>query len=322
MSTAARVPETRELTGDQAWNTLVATDRRKLLKDAFMRLRSADGFSHSRSLAFTTALLLIQAIVALVGLAAAFGDHGLGRVIVRTIHEAVPGPAGRVLTDAVEQAHRAGATDRWLAIAFGFVGALVTGATMLGQFERGLNRMYGIEQDRPTVQKYGLALLLTVTSGLLATAAFVALALGRGIEKGIDSETTTEVWSVVRWPLAVVFATAAFTMLFRWSPRRRQPSPSWLAFGAIVSVALWFVSTVLLELVFRSATSFGEAYGPLAGMVALLFWSFFSAVSILYGGAVAAQLEAVRAGRPRPKDKKKVRQSEPDLPPRLVPSQS
>ena len=193
---------------------------------------------------------------------------------------------------------------------------------MLGQFERGLNRLYGIEQDRPTVQKYGLAFVLTVTSGLLATAAFIALALGRGIENGLDSKTLTDVWAVARWPFALVLAIAAFTMLFRWSPRRRQPSPSWLAFGAGVSVVLWFLFTALLALVFQVATSFGDAYGPLAGMVALLFWSFFSAVAILYGGAVAAQLEAVRAGSPGPKDPEKIEHSEPLLEGRLVGSSS
>ena len=40
-----------------------------------MRLRVADGFSHARSLAFVTSLVLVQAIIALVGLAAALGDE-------------------------------------------------------------------------------------------------------------------------------------------------------------------------------------------------------------------------------------------------------
>ena len=42
-------------------------------RDAFQRLRVSDGFSHARSLAFTLALVLVQAIIALVGLAAALG---------------------------------------------------------------------------------------------------------------------------------------------------------------------------------------------------------------------------------------------------------
>ena len=67
MSTAAKVPETWELTGDDARKTLLETGRLKLVKDAFVRLRAADGFSHARSLAFVTSLVLVQGLVAVVG---------------------------------------------------------------------------------------------------------------------------------------------------------------------------------------------------------------------------------------------------------------
>ena len=53
MSTATPVPETWQLTGDDARETLLHLGRRNLIRDAFQRLRSADGFSHARSLAFT-----------------------------------------------------------------------------------------------------------------------------------------------------------------------------------------------------------------------------------------------------------------------------
>jgi uncharacterized BrkB/YihY/UPF0761 family membrane protein len=42
--------------------------------------------------------------------------------------------------------------------------------------------------------------------------------------------------------------------------------------------------------------SFGQIYGPLAGIVALLLWALMSATALLYGAAVCAQLEACRAG--------------------------
>jgi uncharacterized BrkB/YihY/UPF0761 family membrane protein len=47
-------------------------------------------------------------------------------------------------------------------------------------------------------------------------------------------------------------------------------------------------------------------------MVALLLWSLLSAVAVLYGGAVGAQLEADRAGRQKPQDREKVEHAEPD----------
>ena len=43
----------------------------------------------------------------------------------------------------------------------------MTATTAMGQIERGLNRLYGVEQDRPFLHKYGLALLLAVSSGVL-----------------------------------------------------------------------------------------------------------------------------------------------------------
>ena len=90
-----------------------------------------------------------------------------GRWSVRSA-SAVPGPASRVLTDAVTQAYATGASSRWLpARARHGAARLITGSTLFGQLERGLNRIYGVEQDRPSVQKYGLALLLTVTAGAL-----------------------------------------------------------------------------------------------------------------------------------------------------------
>jgi uncharacterized BrkB/YihY/UPF0761 family membrane protein len=61
-------------------------------------------------------------------------------------------------------------------------------------------------------------------------------------------------------------------------------------------------STAILALFFGWSHSFGRTYGPLAGMVALLIWLMLVSVSVLFGAAVAAQLEAVRAGDPRPQD--------------------
>ena len=145
VSTATAVPETWELTGDDARETLLHTGRRKLVRDAFLRLRAADGFSHARSLAFALALVLVQAIIALVGLAAALGKGGASDVIVRSLEAAAPGPAGDLLTSAVSQAHEAGASNRYLALSLGLLGAIVTGTTLMGQFERALNRLYGIE---------------------------------------------------------------------------------------------------------------------------------------------------------------------------------
>jgi YihY family inner membrane protein len=310
MSTANVVPETWELTGDDARETLRRTGRLRLFRDAMKRLRAADGFSHARALAFATALVLVQAIIAMVGLATALGRGAASDLIVGTLRSAAPGPAGVVLTQAVDQANRAGASHRYLALLIGLIGAIVSSCTFMGQLERGLNRLYGLEQDRPALRKYGLALLLTISAGALATVAFAAVALGDSIGSSLGN-VAASLWSWIRWPLGLLLMTAAVAMLFRLSPRRRQPAWSWLAFGAMVSIGLWSIATFMLSLFFHISPSFGQTYGPLAGIVALLLWSLLSSIALLLGAAVGAQLEAVRAGAPAPKNAGKVAGSVP-----------
>jgi YihY family inner membrane protein len=301
MSSANAVPETRDLTGSDVKETLRHTGSMRLLRDAFERLRASDGFSHARSMAFATSLILVQAVIALLGLASVLGAGRVSDAIVGMLQDVFPGPAGAVLTDAVKQAHEAGAQNRSLALTVGLAGAIVTGTILLGQIERAMNRLYGIERDRPTLKKYGRAFVLTISAGLLAVGAFVVMFLGQGVGSSLDSPVAKDVWNVVRWPLAFVLLTGATACIFRWSPRRHQPEWSWLAIGALLSVALVVVVTIVLNGIFQLSSTFGQTYGPLAGFVALLLWTLLSSIALLYGVAIAAQLEAVRAGVPAPR---------------------
>ncbi|MGH2596420.1 MAG: YihY/virulence factor BrkB family protein [Actinomycetota bacterium] len=301
MSSANGVPETRSLSGDDAWETLSRTGRLRLVGDAFRRFRAADGFSHARSMAFIGELVLVQGVIVLVGLASAIHRGGLSDLIVRTLKAAAPGPAGTVLTQAVNQAHRANTSHRYLALTIGLFGALISGTTLMGQMERGLNRLYGIERDRPTLLKYGRALVLAASVGLLVAAAFTAIAFGRQIARSLGSDFAVRLWEGLRWPLAMLLVAIAIGVMFRVCPRRAQPRWPWLAFGATISVFLWVVVTVLLALFFSASATFGQTYGPLAGIVALILWALASSIAVLFGGAVAAQLEAVRAGASSPR---------------------
>jgi YihY family inner membrane protein len=313
VSTATLVPETRGLSGDDAWAVLRRTGRFRLLKDAFQRMRVADGFSHARSFAFMSALVAVQGVIGLVGLAGALNKGGVSDVIVATIRRAVPGPAGQVLTTAVAHAHSTAAEHHYGAVIVGVLGCLITGTTALGQLERGLNRIYGVEQDRPSLRKYGLALIFALSAGTLALLAFGCLAFGRelfGRGSGADNGLSTA-WNIARWPLGLALIATAIALLFRWSPRRCQPRLSWLAFGAGVSVVLWALATAGLGFFYRFSSSFGQTYGPLAGMIALLVWCLLSSIALFYGAAIAAQLEGVRAGESAPQDAEKVAESEP-----------
>jgi len=303
MSTATAVPQTFELEGDDARGILKRTGRRRLLRDSFERFRAADGFSHARALAFQIVLTAFPALIAVVGLTVDLDQEDFRRLIQETIRGVAPGPAGEILTQAFQQGSDA-AADSGTAIFVGLAAALIAATGAMGQIERGSNRIYGVESDRSSLGKYVTAFVLAISVGVLILVAFVLFIGGSAIEEAGAatgwSDTAVTIWEIVRWPVVLVFVLAGFSLLFKVVPRRRQPSMSWLASGAIVTVVLWLAFTGLLSLYLTASEAFGDTYGPLAGIIGLLLWAFLTSLAVFFGIASAAQLEAVRAGVTRP----------------------
>jgi YihY family inner membrane protein len=303
MSTATSVPETYELEGDDALRTLRTTGWGRLARDSFVRFRAADGTSHSRSLAFQVMLTLLPFVIAVVGLATAMNVDQLRQLLTQTVDRLAPGPAGQIFTQAIGQGARSASRGGLLALLLGAVAALASATVAMGQIERGANRLYGVEQDRPTADKYWNGFKLACTAGVLTVAAFMLIVAGTDVAKAVGlSGVVKGLWTLLRWPLSIGFVVVAFALLFRAAPRRHQPSWSWLALGSGVSVLLWFVFTGALALYLdASSPTFGRTYGPLTGIIAILVWTFLTSLAIYLGLAFAAQLEAVRAGAPGPK---------------------
>ncbi len=311
MSTATRVPETITLSGDElsaddAVTTLRRYGRRKLVKNSFIRFRYADGFTNARALALQFCLSFIPLIIAVVGLASALHHEKFGRVVTQTLTQVLPGSDhGDMMQEAAQHSSDQGATGGQLALWLGLLAAIVALTTAMGQIERGANRIYGIERDRAAARKYGRALLMALTAGLLSLVGFLVIIAGDAVGESLAavygwSDASETLWRIGRWPVGVILAWASFTVVLARAPRRQQPGYSWLAFGSGVSLSLWLLLTGLLALYVAEGASFGTTYGPLTGIFALLLWANLSSVALFLGVAFAAQLEAVRAGVPAP----------------------
>ena len=310
MTTARTVPVTTEMDGDEldaedAWRLARRTGLGRIAVASFVRFRYGDGFSHSRALALQACLAVVPFLLALTGLAADLDEDRPARVVARTIEAVSPGGGG---DDALTQAltGRRGSEDAGeLALAVGLGFALVSMTTAMGQVERGSNRIYGIRRDRRAVHKYGRAAVLTAVLALPVGIGFLLLVAGGAFADAMAtqygwSSSTVQWWNVARWPAGVLLLVLTIAVLLNHSPRRRQPALSWLALGSGVAVVLSLAATGALAAYVYVSASFGDVYGPLAGVFALLLWSLLSAIALFYGVAVCAQLEALRAGLESP----------------------
>ena len=305
MSSTEPVPETRMMPGDQlsaddALHALLHYGRWPLLRDSFVRFRYGDGFSHSRALALQLCLAIVPFLIALSGLASDLGVDEGGEVIADAVVALTPGASAPLVRDLLQTDERTEDAGE-LALVLGLITGLFALTTAMAQIERGANRIYGVERDRPGPAKYLRAAILAVVAGLPALFGFLLLVGGSAAGDSAAEEfgwgsALRIAWDWVRWPLSLALIVFAVGLLFEKSPRRKQPALSWLLFGAAISTALWWLASTLLAVYIRFSEGFGATYGPLTAIMALLLWANLTGIALFLGLAFAAQLEAQRVG--------------------------
>lgn len=309
MSSTEPVPETIMMPGDQlsaddAFLALRHYGRWPLVRDAFVRFRYGDGFSHSRAFALQLCLAIVPFLIALSGLATDLGVEAGGQVVADTVIALTPGASEPLVTELLDDDDRTEDAGE-LALALGLITGLFALTTAMAQIERGANRIYGVERDRPAPAKYARAAILALVAGLPALFGFLLLVAGDATGDSLSrrngwGDGALTAWELVRWPLSLVLIIFAVGLLFRHSPRRRQPALSWLLFGAALATILWWLASVLLAVYVGFSDGFGATYGPLTAIMALLVWANLTGIAFFLGLSFAAQLEAQRVGVPRP----------------------
>ena len=79
-----------------------------------------------------------------------------------------------------------------------------------------------------------------------------------------------------------------------WSWRASLP-------GAMVATVLWFVTTLLFGLYVTRFANYSQVYGSLGAAIALMFWLYIIALSVLIGAEFNAQRAAQGPGRRDPR---------------------
>jgi YihY family inner membrane protein len=290
-----------QLSADDAWHAARHYGLKHLLAASFVRFRYGDGFSHARAFALQLALAAVPLVIAGAGLATALGAESLAEVVARTVVAISPGSSDSLLADVLEGGEEASERGEVVAL-LGLATAFAAGTSAFAQLERGANRIYGTKRDRPALRKYARAALLTATAGAAMAVGLLLIVAGEPFGEAMEAvyhwgDGVEEVWDVLRWPVGLAALVVAVTLLFRHAPRRRQPGLSWLAVGAGATVLAWLAGSGLLALYVVLAAGFDDTNGPLTAIMALLLWANITGMALLGGLALAAQLEAVRAGR-------------------------
>lgn len=269
------------------------------LKAAFKQFKDDKGTMIAAGMAFFWFLAIFPALLAFVGIT---GLLDLSQETVDSIRRAVqstlPGTAAEVLTDALGQATQRSGGSSFVAVLVGVVVALWSASAGMVATQSGLDVVYDVPEERTYLKKRGRGLLMMAVAlvlGGIATAAIVfGEPIGDGIREQVPSFGDTAfvlLWTAVRWVVGLMALAALFAAFYYLGPNRETPKWTWLSPGGAVATLIWLLASLGFSFYVSNLGSYGKTYGSLTGVVVLLLWLYLSAIAVLVGGEVNAELE-------------------------------
>jgi membrane protein len=182
------------------------------------------------------------------------------------------------------------------------VGAILTvWSAMAGvdSIRVGLNRAYGLREDRPAWRLYALNVLVVIGAALLLIAVsfllFVlplALTAAETFLPGAGSDFAT--LNGLRYPLAIILLFVGLHMAHRILPSRRLTAKHTVP-GVFLTVMVWIVLAAGFSEWLQRFNSFASTYSSLSGLFAAMFFVYLSALVLILGGEVNRVLQLRRS---------------------------
>jgi membrane protein len=88
--------------------------------------------------------------------------------------------------------------------------------------------------------------------------------------------------------LSVVIGLA---FIYRYGPSRRGARWRWVTWGSVAAALLWIAASLAFSSYISVFDSYNRAYGSLGAAVGFMVWLWISAVIILLGGELNAEME-------------------------------
>ncbi|MBA3810476.1 MAG: YihY/virulence factor BrkB family protein [Caulobacteraceae bacterium] len=133
---------------------------------------------------------------------------------------------------------------------------------------------------------------LAFTFGLLVFGAATITALGAGsVVAAFLGKDAELVFNILRWPLLVLAFAAGLSILYRFGPSRQMARWRWITWGSAAATALWLLSSVAFSFYVGRFAHYDRTYGSLGTVIGLMVWIWLSAIIVLAGAEMNAELE-------------------------------
>ena len=181
----------------------------------------------------------------------------------------------------LEGVTEASGTGLGIGLAVGVALALWSASAGIVNLIAALNRVYDENETRKFLKLRGTALALTLGGVVFVAAGILVITV---LPEGGPA-------SLVRWPILAAGFIFGLGVLYRVAPDRQDAQWRWVTPGAVMATVLWVLVSVAFSIYTSNFGKYNETYGALGAIVVTMLWLQLTALAVLLGAELNAEME-------------------------------
>lgn len=209
--------------------------------------------------------------------------------ISRSLHGIVPSQMEEIIIDQLTRVIE-GPTQALSAGAIvGLAASMWSANRAVKALFTGLNICYHEREKRNLIQLQAASFGTTVLVILGLSLAFAVVAVLPWVDA--VARLHPVLLGILRYGGLGIGMLTMLSLLYRFGPSRRNPRWQWISVGSSIATLVWLGGCVGFSFYVQMFGSYNETFGTLGGVVVLLTWLWISALCVLLGAEINAELE-------------------------------
>jgi membrane protein len=270
----------------------------------------------SAGVTFYSLLSIFPALAAFVSVYGLFADTGSIASHLDQLATVLPAGAIDVIRDQMTRVASKGHGSLGVTFLVSLVAALWSANAAIKAMFDALNIVYAEDEKRGFIKLNAVS--LAFTSGAIV---FMLLAAGATVivPAMVDRVGLGDLMQVIIrimvWPVLFVILAIGLALIYRYGPSRDRPRWRWISWGSTIAVLGWLIASILFSWYAANFGKFNETYGSLGAVIGFMTWMWISAIVVLVGAELNAEMEHQTArdttvGRPEPMGRRRARMAD------------
>jgi membrane protein len=264
----------------------------ELVRRTVKETQADNGLGLAAQLAYYFFLALFPALLFLIALASTLATPDAISRLVNSLSGTAPPDVINILREQLTSLSQRGHGG---IMTFGVIAALWSSSAALVAVSDSLNRAYDVAEGRPWWKVRLTAILLTFGVAVFILASFALVVAGPELAETIAKRFGLGTafawgWKILQWPIVFVLVASAIALIYYFAPDVDQDFV-FLTPGSVAATILWLLGSLIFRFYVVNFGSYNETYGAVGGVMVLLVWLYISALVVIIGAEMNAEIE-------------------------------